>query len=48
MKILIDNLFSVKGVLGVLVVSSDHRVLFQDLTRMGLDGLKETDIEMPL
>ena len=48
MKILIDNLFSVKGVLGVLVVSSDHRVLFQDLTRLGLDGLKETDLEMPL
>ena len=48
MKMLIDDLFSVNGVLGVLVVSSDRSVVFQDLARLKLDGLKETDFEMPL
>ena len=48
MKMLLDDLFSVNGVLGVLVVSSDRSVVFQDLARLKLDGLKETDFEMPL
>ena len=48
MKMLFDDLFSVKGVLGILVVSSDRSVVFQDLTRLKMDGLKGTDLEMPL
>jgi len=47
MKMLIDDLFNVKGVLGVLVVSSDRSVVFQDLAKLKLNGLKETDLEMP-
>jgi hypothetical protein len=48
MKILIDNLLEIKGVLGVLVFSSDSRILFQDLKRLEFDGLKQADLEMPL
>ena len=48
MKMLIDDLFNVKGVLGVLVFSPDSSIVFQDLTRLKLEGLKKTDLEMPL
>ncbi|MEA3232836.1 MAG: hypothetical protein U9Q05_13865 [Thermodesulfobacteriota bacterium] len=48
MKSLIDDLFSIAGVLGVLVVSSERNVVFQDLARLELDDFKEADLEMPL
>ena len=48
MKIFFDDLFNVKGILGVLVVSPDKSIVYQDLARLKLGDLKEKDLEIPL
>lgn len=42
-----DDLFGISGVLGILVVSFDRRILYQDLAKLHQEGLKETELEIP-
>lgn len=42
-----DDLFGINGVLGILIVSPERNILFQDLTNLGLNNINETDLEIP-
>jgi len=41
-----NDLFGINGVLGILVISPERRILFQDLTKLGRSSIKETDLEI--
>lgn len=47
-KTINDDLFSIEGVLGVIVLSADRDVIFKDLTRMKLHDLKTSDLGVAL
>lgn len=42
-----DDIFGINGVLGILVVSLDRKILYQDLSKLYQDSLKEADLEIP-
>lgn len=47
-KSVTEDLFKIDGVLGILVFSSDEKIVFQDLSRLKMDGLPTNGLDLML
>ncbi len=47
-KIINKDLFGIEGVLGVVVLSADRGVIFEDLTRLKFQDLKTSELGLAL
>ncbi len=47
-KSVTEDLFKIEGVLGILVFSSDEKIVFQDLSRLKMEGLPANGLDLML
>jgi hypothetical protein len=47
-KSVTEDLFKIDGVLGILIFSADEKILFQDLSRLEIEGLPANGLDLML
>ncbi len=47
-KSVTEDLFKIEGVLGILIFSSDEKIVFQDLSRLKMEGLPTNGLDLML